>query len=77
MCPWTEGFEAELAEKGFPLADLPALFLPCGGAEKKIRARFGRLVDERMTRTYYKPISDWCVSHGIALCGHPHGPQNI
>lgn len=30
-----------------------------------------------MTRTYYKPISDWCVSHGIALCGHPHGPQNI
>lgn len=71
MCPWTEGFEAELAEKGFPLADLPALFLPCGGAEKKIRARFSRLVDERMTRTYYKPISDWCVSHGIALCGPP------
>lgn len=77
MCPWTEGFEAELAEKGFPVTDLPALFLPCGGAEKKIRARFGRLVDERMTRTYYKPISDWCAAHGIALCGHPHGPQNI
>ncbi len=77
MCPWTEGFETELAQKGLPVADLPALFLPCGGAEKKIRARFGRLVDERMTRTYYKPISDWCVSHGIALCGHPHGPQNI
>lgn len=77
MCPWTEGFEKELAEKGFPVTDLPALFLPCGGAERKIRARFGRLVDERMTRTYYKPISDWCALHGIALCGHPHGPQNI
>ena len=77
MCPWTEGFETELAEKGFPVTDLPALFLPCGGEERRIRARFGRLVDERMTRTYYQPISDWCVSHGIALCGHPHGPQNI
>lgn len=76
MCPWTEGFERELAENGFPVTDLPALFLSCGGAERKIRARFGRLVDERMTRTYYKPISEWCASHGIALCGHPHGPQN-
>lgn len=76
MCPWTEGFERELAENGLPVTDLPALFLPCGGAERKIRARFGRLVDERMTQTYYKPISEWCASHGIALCGHPHGPQN-
>lgn len=72
---WTDGFENDLAEAGFELKDLPALWLKAGGRETKIRADFKRCVTKRLLKTYYGPLSDWCVSHGIALCGHPDSAQ--
>lgn len=76
MQPWTDGFEKEIELAGFDLNDYPALFLKKGGEEKRIRAEYARHVNNRLTRTYYRPISEWCKNHAIALCGHPHSAQD-
>ncbi|MBQ6715406.1 MAG: hypothetical protein IJN21_02670 [Clostridia bacterium] len=76
MIPWTDGFDEEMIENGFKPEDFPALFLLCGGNEKRIRAQYERLVNARLVKTYYHPISEWCVAHDIALCGHPHSAQD-
>ncbi|MGC4033729.1 MAG: glycosyl hydrolase [Tepidisphaeraceae bacterium] len=31
----------------------------------------------RLEETWYKPLSDWCESHGVALCGHPDAGDEI
>ena len=76
MQPWTEGFDEELVQGGFDMANLPALWLSCCGRERAIRALYDRIVCNRMIETYYRPISDWCKAHSVALCGHPHAPQD-
>ena len=74
--PWTTGFEEELIQEGFELKNLPALWLNAKGSEEKIRADYQRCVSHRLKKTYYQPIADWCLSHGIALCGHPDSAQD-
>jgi len=76
MRPWTDGFNEEIAEKGFKPEYYPALWLNAGGKEKKIRADYERLVNYKLIETYYHPISEWCVKHNISLCGHPHTGQD-
>ena len=36
-----------------------------------------RALQVRLEETYYRPISSWCQTHGIALTGHPAGPDDI
>lgn len=76
MIAWTDGFDGEMLKSGFKAEDFPALFLKCGGKERKICAEYERLVNTRLTRTYYHPVSKWCEAHNIVLCGHPHSAQD-
>jgi hypothetical protein len=41
------------------------------------RRNYNRALQARLETTFYKQISDWCSSHGIALTGHPMGPDDI
>lgn len=68
---WTEGFLPEFEAQGCTAADLPALWLNAGPATDDIRRKYRRAVNQRMIRTYYGPLADWCAQHHIALAGHP------
>ena len=74
LVSWTDGMEAEWTASGFSLADLALLFLP-GDRAAAVRADHAQLIRTHMMRTYYKPLHDWCTSHGIALTGHPAWPD--
>ena len=41
------------------------------------RAEYKRAVSIRAEETYYRQLSDWCKSHGVALTGHPSGSMDI
>ena len=46
---------------------------------KAIRANriYKQVIHERLANSYYKQLSDWCVSHGIDLTGHPEKSTDI
>lgn len=46
---------------------------------KAIRAKqiYKQVIHERLANSYYKQLSDWCVSHGIDLTGHPEKSTDI
>ena len=79
VLPWSAGFEEDLRAQGFSEEMLPLLFDE-GNAQsnetKTAKQCFNRALASRLRRTYYGPISAWCASHGIALCGHPHSPMD-
>ena len=41
------------------------------------RADYLRAVRLRCEETFYRPISQWCTAHGVALTGHPDGDDRI
>ena len=50
--------------------------------ESQIRAKFARnlykkVIHERLSESYYKQLSDWCLAHGIGLTGHPEKSTDI
>jgi hypothetical protein len=50
---------------------LPALWLDDEPNARRYRRDYHRAIQQRLELTWYGPLSDWCRSHGIALCGHP------
>ena len=38
---------------------------------------YKQVIHERLANSYYKQLSDWCVSHGIELTGHPEKSTDI
>ncbi len=72
--PWTHGFEDVIVAHGGKLEELEAMFT---GATNDTVALYERLIFERENETYYKALSAWCESHGIALMGHPHRGDDI
>lgn len=46
---------------------------------KAIRAKqiYKQVIHDRLANSYYKQLSDWCVSHGIELTGHPEKSTDI
>ncbi|MDR3167967.1 MAG: hypothetical protein LBT93_08485 [Treponema sp.] len=75
--PWTPGFEADFTGAGLSLTELPALFLDAGPATAEIRRGYERAVDQRLIRSFYRPISRWCEDHSIALTGHPESSEDM
>ena len=77
--PWTWGFEAFL--EGYLGSDfVPHIAALWDGEHpdaNRYRRDFSRAVDERLERVYYAPYSKWCEDHGVALTGHPAGPDDI
>ncbi len=77
LLPWTAGFLAYYCESGGKETDLPGLWLDVGPQTIVIRRRFERAVRSRLAETYYRPLSEWCASHGVALTGHPAESDDI
>lgn len=72
---WSGGFEKDISAQGLSADDLPHLFIG-GERTDEVKQKYERALCERLKRTYYGPISDWCESHMIHLCGHPHSPMD-
>ncbi len=75
--PWSEQFLSYYLESGNREEYLPALWLEVGSQTSEIRESYRKTVNKRLTETYYKPISEWCHTHGIALTGHPAASDDI
>lgn len=75
--PWTRDFMNALRADGIQEKDLAALWFETGDRTERIRSVYESAVRDRMTRTYYKPLSDWCEAHGIGLTGHPAASDDI
>lgn len=56
---------------------LPALWYKDEPDAERYRRDYQRAIQARLEETFYRPISKWCGSHGIALTGHPAAPDGI
>lgn len=56
---------------------LPALWYRDEPDAERYRRDYHRALQARLEETFYRPISQWCESHGIALTGHPAAPDDI
>lgn len=77
IIPWTADFLADFEKAGFSVAELPALFDRDFPDADKIREGYWETIFERMNRSYYGQIADWCKAHGILLAGHPAESDDI
>jgi hypothetical protein len=77
--PWTTGLEEWLSRRlGYDVRPrLPLLWFGEGQEVEAFRRDFQRAIAARLQKTYYRPLSEWCAAHGIALTGHPAGPEDI
>ncbi len=76
LVPWTWGFLDRLnTSTGRDFAtSLPFLWVEASDrSEAAVRSQFNSLVAAALNESYYKPISDWCAAHKVALTGHPAG----
>ncbi|CAG7622418.1 hypothetical protein PAESOLCIP111_02424 [Paenibacillus solanacearum] len=74
--PWTTGFLGRFVREGGREEDLPLLWMEADSAES-VRRAYRKTVQRQLTESYYKPLSDWCAAHGIALTGHPAASDDI
>lgn len=72
--PWTSGLETDICNAGGNLKELAGLF-SCEA--NTTTAIYEKVVKNRLCTVYYKQLSDWCESHGIALMGHPEKSDDI
>jgi len=77
LIPWTYGFKEWYLSCGGNIKDLLAQWYDVGSETEQKRYIYRQVVNKRMEMAYYKPISDWCREHGIALTGHPSGSDDI
>jgi hypothetical protein len=75
--PWTEGFLEWYLECGNKVEDLAVLWYEAGEETENIRKNYRKAVNKKLEETYYKPISQWCEKHNIALTGHPEKSDEI
>jgi len=75
--PWTIGFMEYYKHHGNDSTDLLSLWFDVGSDTNVKRRKFKKTVNKRLQETYYRPISEWCESHGIQLTGHPETSDDI
>ncbi|MFA9557887.1 glycosylhydrolase-like jelly roll fold domain-containing protein [Evansella sp. AB-rgal1] len=75
--PWTRDFLAYYTSAGNEEVNLPALWFDAGAHGEEVRKLYRKTINQRLTEAYYKPISDWCSTHGISLTGHPAASDDI
>ncbi len=56
---------------------LPCLWHKDEPDAQRYRRDYHRALQARLEETFYRPISQWCATHGIALTGHPAAPDDI
>jgi len=77
--PWTDGLDEDFRrKKGYDLVPLlPALWMDISEQTSAIRRDYEDVVAQRLNESFYQQISDWCMSHSIALTGHPAESDDI
>lgn len=75
--PWTRSFMKEYVESGCREEDLAALWFEAGETTGAVREAYDTAIRNRLARTYYKALADWCEAHGIGLTGHPAASTDI
>jgi hypothetical protein len=75
--PWTRRFIDEFLDCGNHEQNLPVLWFEAGEETLSIRSAFETTVRNRLARTYYKQLADWCEAHTISLTGHPAASDDI
>ncbi|CAN7309530.1 glycosyl hydrolase [Paenibacillus sp. LjRoot153] len=75
--PWTHRFIDEFLDCGNHEQNLPVLWFEAGEETRKIRSAYEMTVRNRLARTYYKQLADWCEGHNIGLTGHPAASDDI
>ncbi len=56
---------------------LPTLWYQDEPDAEGYRRDYNRAIQARLEETFYRPISQWCLKHGVALTGHPAAPDDI
>jgi hypothetical protein len=56
---------------------LACLWYPDEPGAQEHRANYLRALELRLEETYYQPISQWCIAHGVSLMGHPAHPDAL
>lgn len=78
MIAWSRNFLEDFKEQGGREQDLYLLFSEEDTPEgRRARECYEKAVYRRMSRAYYKQISDWCAQHRIAMTGHPEKSTDI
>jgi len=79
MIPGTTGIlEHVNAFLGYDFTEhLPALWYQDEPDAATHRRNYDRAIEARLEQTFYHQISEWCKAHGVALCGHPAGGDDI
>jgi hypothetical protein len=77
--PGTSGIVEFVSESlGYDFrSHLPALWLDDWPHARQLRRDYHHAIQRRLTQTYYRPLHDWCESHGVGLTGHPASPMEI
>lgn len=79
LMPGTTGILAEVNRiLGYDFTlHLAALWFDDEPDALRYRADYHRALLARLGETYYTPLHDWCEQHGLALMGHPEGPDHL
>ena len=79
MVPGTTGILEHInAFLGYHFTEhLPALWYEDEPDAATRRRDYNRALEARLEQTFYHQISEWCLAHGISLCGHPAGGDDI
>jgi hypothetical protein len=79
MVPGTTGILKHVnAFLGYDFTEhLPALWYKDEPEAELHRRNYNRALQARLEQTFYRQISEWCDAHGVALTGHPMGPDDI
>lgn len=75
--PWTRGFMEWYKVLGNQELDILSLWFDVGAETQAKRRNYKKAVNKRLELSYYKPLSEWCLAHGIALTGHPEASDDI
>lgn len=78
MIPWSDGILEEFLQQGGKTEDLYYLFQE-KDSEKGIAIHkiYQKTIYNRLSKSYYKQIADWCEAHKISLTGHPEKSTDI
>lgn len=76
VIPWTGGFFDRFLEAGNKPRDLLHLFVDLDETTIDVRKSYKKIINNALFENYYKPLYNWCDSHGIALTGHPHSSED-
>ena len=76
--PWTPGFTAYLEAQNLPPERLVLLWQEAADrSQEAFRVSYKKAINNRLSESYYRQLSEWCTDHNIVLTGHPAASDDI